>query len=473
MPTADAFEWPQGEPLFEVMWRSVTESLAGNGIVNNGDFQVTATATTREIQVAAGTYFSVATETTLGAAETHVVSTGDANDDRWDTVWFDTGTGASGVTEGTPAANPEPPDVTGDQEPLAFLYVPANFDTAFSSDQILNWRATFSNEAQEVHYDDSTGVYSVSNVDAALDELQEAAQISAYPLAIGDLANPFGLDELTDMDADGTDLTDGATVIWDTSASEVPQAQLGGPASSLSAYPLVSADIATDAVTDSEIDATLSITWTGVHTYDAAEQMAEVTTPSTPPAGYNSLYFKSDDLLYKLDEGGNEATVGALVIEDDGATVVSAATSLGMGAGLSATDGGGGDVTAAYEHAEVFEGRETGTVANGDQGILIIDHLANNETVEVYKAVLVNADGSAVATSVDLELVTLDNAGGFTSRATLITGDGSTVFDDETGSPLGSYTNTSGGGQTIAVFVDNGSGGSVDIVAAAEGVTAA
>lgn len=462
MPTADAFEWPQGEPLFEVMWRAVTESLAGNGIVNNGDFQVTATATTREIQVAAGTYFSVATETTLGSAETHTVSQGDASNDRWDTVWFDTGTGSSGVTEGTAGANPEPPDVTGDQEPLAFLYVPSGFNSTFSSDQILNWRATFSNEAQEVHYDDGTGVYSVSNVDAALDELQEAAQATAYP---------FTLATDTDRDLNGNDLDDAGTTVWDTSAGEVPQAQLGGPAASLTAHPLASADIATDAVTDSEIDATISITWTGVHTFDSALVMAEVATPSAAPAGYNRLYFKSDDLLYKMDEGGTEATVGAVTLEDDQSQVIGAMSALNAGAGLSATDDGSGEGTMDYEHAEAFEGRESGSVANGDQGILVIDNLPDSATVEVYKAALVNADGSAVASSVDLELVTLDNAGSFTSRATLITGDGSTVFDRETGSPLGSWTNGTGSAQTIAVIVDNGSGGSVDIIALAEGVT--
>jgi len=277
MPSAEPFEWPQGTPLFEVMWRSVTESLAGNGIVSNGDLEVTATANALEIQVAAGDYFSVATTYTLGAAETHTLSAGDGTHDRWDTVWFDTGTGASGVTEGTPAADPEPPDVTGDQEPLAFVYVAQNASDVTDA-EVLNWRAKFSNEAEEVHYDDSTGVYSVNNVDAALDELQEAAQATAYPFAlavdtdmdvagtdltdagtvlyessnawfrnevvqalanftadeqfgsyplpIGDLNSPYALPSISDMDAAGNDLVDGGTTIWDTSAGWVPREQV-------------------------------------------------------------------------------------------------------------------------------------------------------------------------------------------------------------------------------------------------------
>lgn len=38
--------------------------------------------------------------------------------------------------------------------------------------------------------------------------------------------------------------------------------------------------------------------------------MKEIATPATPAATYNSLYFKSDDKLYRLDELGNEKLVG-------------------------------------------------------------------------------------------------------------------------------------------------------------------
>ena len=38
--------------------------------------------------------------------------------------------------------------------------------------------------------------------------------------------------------------------------------------------------------------------------------MKEITTPATPAATYNALYFKSDDKLYRLDELGNEKLVG-------------------------------------------------------------------------------------------------------------------------------------------------------------------
>jgi hypothetical protein len=140
-------------------------------------------------------------------------------------------------------------------------------------------------------------------------------------------------------------------------------------------------------------------------------------------------------------------------------------------AGLQATSPTTGETELAYGHREVFEGRESGTVSDTNQGTLVIDHLADGETAEVYKAALSLADGQAAPSGLDLELVTLDNAGGYTSRVTLISGDGSTVYDDETGSPVGSYTNSSGGGQTIGVLVNNATGSGQDIIGVAEGVT--
>lgn len=467
MPEADQLEWPQDEPLFEVQWRAISEGLAGNGVKDAGDFEVTATVNTRETSIAAGTAFYTNSETSLGAATTKTHSIGDGTNDRWDTLAWDTATSSVVLREGTPAANPEPPDLTGDEILLAVVKVPQNFDSAFDdATHIFNWRTFFSNEAEHTHYDDSTGQYGVSNVDAALDELQEAAQIGAYPLALADLANPFALPSITDMDVDSTNLTDGATVLYESANTFFPNEAVQALANltedeQFSAHPFGTADI----------DLSMTPTWTGKHTFDVGQEWQEIATPANPAAGYNKLYFKSDDILYKLDDGGNESTVGALILEDDQATIISATTAINAGAGIGVTDDGSGEGTLDYEHQEVFEGRESGSVASGNQGILIIDALADGATVEVYKAALTKADGTAVGSNTTLKLVTLDNAGGFTSQATLITGDGSTVFDRETGSPLGSHTNNSGSEQTIGVLVDNQETGSIDIMASAEGVT--
>jgi len=64
-----------------------------------------------------------------------------------------------------------------------------------------------------------------------------------------------------------------------------------------------------------------------------------------------------------------------------------------------------------------------------------------------------------VPTDLDLVLYTGDNAGAATLRSTVLSGDGSTVLDDETGSPLDSWANGTGSAQTTALGVDNGNFG--------------
>jgi len=444
MPSAPKFQAPQGTPLHSVQFRAISESLAGNGVLNATDLEVTATATDLEIEVAAGTYFYVATEHTLSNAETHTLSAGDGTYDRWDTVYFDTATQSSGVRDGTAEQNPSPPDIQGDEALLAIISVPSEATDVADSD-ILNWRAQFSNEAEETHYDDSTGEYGVNQVDAALNELQEAAQISAHPLANSDLAN-------------STVEVAGGNGLSTTSANIA----LGGSATLA---------IKVDAISTDELDLSIAPTWTGAHTYDTRQQWQEIATPSNPSAGYWGVYIKSDGLMYKLDENGNEQTVGAVALENGDTEVVAAMSTLAAGDGLSASDQGSGEGRLNYDHQQVFEGRETGTVTAGNQGVLVADHLPDGDTVEVYKAVLIKSDGMAIGSNTTLELVMLDNSGGFDSRATLISGDGSTIHDSETGNPLGSYENTSGGGQTIGVLVNNQESSAIDIVAVAEGVT--
>jgi hypothetical protein len=180
-------------------------------------------------------------------------------------VYFDTATSSSGVREGTAGTSPEPPDITGDEILLAVIYVPSGA-TDVGDSNILNWRAIAGNKSENIIYDDATGVYNVSNVNDALDELQEAAQISSYPIANSDLsnstitvnagtgltttnagiglggtatiavgtgsitltelANPFALPDISDMDVGGNDLEDSGTTIWDTSESNVPRGQV-------------------------------------------------------------------------------------------------------------------------------------------------------------------------------------------------------------------------------------------------------
>lgn len=604
MPSADAFEAPQGHPLHGVMLRAITEGLAGNGILNNGDLEVTATANALELNVAGGTVYYVASEYNT-AGGTLQLSQGDATYDRWDTVYFDTGTSSIGVHEGTPAQYPEPPDIAGGELLLAVVYVAQDATDVTDSD-ILNWRAKFSNEAEEVHFNDSTGAYGVNDVEAALDTIDldwargrdntisgVLATLGANPGSFGAIVDSvvdgnsaagtahsysFQLDATTFLEiyaesdgaggiqnarADllqttrlGGDLvTTGGTTIWDSTNGVVPQAQLGGPASSLTSYPLPIGDLNTPYglpnVTDMDAAGTdITDSTAGVTIWDATNEQVpraqvddEQATHTETASGTNGSYVTSDEEVILVDtatnatgftvtlasadanagnhilvgdyggsagnypitvdtegtetidgassvpvdkdwgaalfvsDGTNWYQVGAsgldvgVIVENSGTTVLNPAEGIDFANGLGVTDNGDETVTVDYEHQQVFEGRESGSISSGNQGILIIDHLADGETATLYKAALTNADGTAAPTGCDLELVTMDNAGGFTSQDVVISGDGATVFDDETGNPLSTYTNTSGGGQTIAVIVDNQSGGAVTIMASCEGVT--
>lgn len=51
------------------------------------------------------------------------------------------------------------------------------------------------------------------------------------------------------LDVATNDVVDGSTTVWDTSISAVPQSSLGGPAASLSAYPLANGDLSNSSVT--------------------------------------------------------------------------------------------------------------------------------------------------------------------------------------------------------------------------------
>lgn len=500
MPSAPQLDWPQGQPLFEVQWRAISESLAGNGVVTNSALEVTATATDLEIQVAAGDAFYIGTTYSLGAAETHTLSAGDASDDRWDTVYFDTDTSTSDVREGTPGTDPEPPDVQGNELLLAIVYVPANATDVPDSD-ILNWRAKFSNEAEDVQYDDNPGVYPGNDVESALDELQEAAQITAYPLAIADLANPYSLPVITDMDVASTDLVDGGTTLYEASntwfRSEVVQATAAAFTGDeqFSAYPLALADLATPyplpSISDLDLDANdlvdggttvwdTSAGWVPRTSVDDEKQTTTYTTTPNTTSGEevalvdtstigaaSTLTLASADAnagnqVLVVDSTGTAAS-NLITVDTEGAETIDGASSTIIddqyGSALFTSDGSNwfiaGGTAAGVDPANIVDGAESGAVGASDQGILVVDSLEPGDTLRIQKAVLTTASVEAIPTGVDLELVTFDNAGSFTSQATLITGDGATVHDRVTGSPLASYENTGMAAQSVGVLVDN------------------
>jgi len=105
---------------------------------------------------------------------------------------------------------------------------------------------------------------------------------------------------------------------------------------------------------------------------------------------------------------------------------------------------------------DLIERSISGIATAGDFTVLLTGNAADGETVHIDQATFVMSDGTAVPSGCDAIIATLDNAGGGTSQTTILSGDGSTIYDDEIGNPLASYTNTSGAAQTVAIGVDNG-----------------
>lgn len=117
-----------------------------------------------------------------------------------------------------------------------------------------------------------------------------------------------------------------------------------------------------------------------------------------------------------------------------------------------------------------IDGEESGTVTAGNQGVLSISNIENGETLELEEAVMVLADGQPAPTGLDMNIVSMDNNGNYTVETVVLTGDGTAVYDYESGNPVASYTNSSGSAQTVAVVVDNQTGSDQIIMSQAYGV---
>lgn len=539
MATADKLEWPKGTPLFELAFRAVSEGMNGVGVLASGDMEVTATATANEISVGTGDLWVPDSTYTIGSAETHTLSDNTSGSDRWDTVVFDTGTGASAVKEGTAGADPEPPDLASGEILLGYVYVPDGA-TDTPGSRIYNWRA-MSTDAADVRLDDSAGDFQNSNVEDALtevireagDPLNGTLDLSSFsgPTVLDLGTNPGAFGAIADLTVDGnaaadseqsygfalngsdllkvyaeadgtggvqnvrldvvgTPIYDGTTQIWDPSADEILQAVLGGPASSLNAYPL---ELSND--TDRDLDGADLNDSAGPGTlYDASagefvrgvidknktttvvsstsyitsgEELVLVDTSATGGAAtitLSSADTESGRDIQVVDIGGNAST-NPITVDTESTETINGGSSESITTNYTGrvfVSGGTNWTTTAPAPLlpeRQVEGTESGAVTAGNQGILISDSLADGETLEITKAIFHLATGEPAPSSLNLIIATLDNAGAYTSRTTIYSGDGATVWDGDPansiGSPLASWQNNTGGRLTVAVLVDN------------------
>jgi hypothetical protein len=105
--------------------------------------------------------------------------------------------------------------------------------------------------------------------------------------------------------------------------------------------------------------------------------------------------------------------------------------------------------------SETFYESVTGLVAAGDFNISQAFSLPDGGELKVTEASFVQVDaanGIAAAPS-GAELAIADGSG---IKQTVLSGDGSTTFLNQTGSPQTVYQNTSGGPQQLLIGVDNG-----------------
>lgn len=172
---------------------------------------------------------------------------------------------------------------------------------------------------------------------------------------------------------------------------------------------------------------------------DAANDAFEVYTGST---WRRLLYADGDAMSGQLDMAGNaitDSSAGSLTLSDD-TTITGAATING-----SATIDGAG-LDAAW--ADKFEG---GSIPASDFVPLRTFELADGETLYVTQAHLTQ-DGYTTAAASGINLIITPDG---STNVTVLSGDGATLYADEVGAPVASYTNTTGAPQVVAVAIEN------------------
>lgn len=99
-----------------------------------------------------------------------------------------------------------------------------------------------------------------------------------------------------------------------------------------------------------------------------------------------------------------------------------------------------------------YDKQEGGTVDSGTIVPLFTHSLDDGETIKIDEAMLTR-DGFTEPCVSGVDLVLVPDG---SSNTVILSGNGSTLYDREEGDPLESYTNNTGGPQTIMIGIDNG-----------------
>lgn len=429
-PTAAHIEWPEGNPLFEVNWRAVSEALSGNGIMGKDDLFVSAdSGTAMGLTVDSGSVFYNGNQYTLSTTQSLVLNGGHDTYDRWDTICYNITDGEVKVRQGEPSASPEPPDIKGDEIMLAVVYV-AQTTTNVGDGDVMNWRAQ-SLESTSLSFDDPN--FTASTVGDALNEavskfLEASGDSLTGTLDVSNAGLPFSLGTnngvfgaLVDMTVDAN-ATGGNEQSFTLALDGTDFLKLYAEADGSGGIQNLSLQVFQDV---------------SFNLNQAKDFVLENVNSDPTPGNTGRVLFNTTQNRVKVDDG---TQVRRLTPQID---------------------------------PNVFSADESGTVTSGNSGVMFVKGLPDTETVQIRTAALLQDDGSPVPSGVDLVIATLDNEGAGAKVATIISGDG-TVQDDVTGNPITSYQNTSGAKQTIAIIIDNGNfnagtGSDIDVIATAKG----
>jgi len=95
----------------------------------------------------------------------------------------------------------------------------------------------------------------------------------------------------------------------------------------------------------------------------------------------------------------------------------------------------------------------SGLTGVNDASVFFLTELQDGETLSVTQATFVQPNGDPVIDNVDMAIADVTQN---SSVSTILAGNGTSVYSHEVGSPLSSYTNTSGSPSQVALIVDNG-----------------
>lgn len=175
----------------------------------------------------------------------------------------------------------------------------------------------------------------------------------------------------------------------------------------------------------------------------------------SPSAGSGDQLFQYDDSSaswHRLMKASGDTMTGVLDMNNNSITDsggdLNIESSVSMD--LPTTIGG-----ASFAH-DWHEKQEGGTVTSGSVVPIGSFELADGDTISVTQAMLTE-DGFTTPADSGVNLVLASDDG--TVESNILSGDGSTLYLDEEGSPLESWTNATGGVRQVIIGLDNGNYG--------------